>query len=68
MILHLTNGLSTEKGLESPTMGLRLESLTFKGQDMYQLLQMSNEELRERLSVLYTRFGPLSQETVYVEN
>ena len=58
MILHLTNGLSTEKSLTSPTMGFRLEGLTFKEQDMYQLLRMSNEELREQLSILHTRFMP----------
>jgi hypothetical protein len=68
LILHLTSGSSTEKGLNSPTMGLRLESITFKGHDMHQLLQMSDEELRERLSVLYTRYAPFSQETVYAEN
>jgi hypothetical protein len=49
-------------------MGLHLEGITFKGRDMHQLLQMSNEELRERLSVLYTRYAPFSQETVHVKN
>jgi hypothetical protein len=49
-------------------MGLRIEGITFKGRDMHQLLQMSNEELRERLSVLYTRYAPSSQETVHAEN
>jgi len=39
-------------------MGFRLEGLTFKEQDVYQLLRMSNEELREQLSILHTRFGP----------
>lgn len=68
MILHLVCGLSTEKTLNSPTMGLHLEGITFKGRDMHQLLQMSNEELRERLSVLYTRYAPFSQETVHVKN
>jgi hypothetical protein len=49
-------------------MGLHLEGITFKGRDMHQLLQMSNEELRERLSVLYTRYAPFSQETVYAKD
>ena len=62
MILHHTDGQSTEKRLDSNTMGFRLEGITFKGLDVYQLLQMKDEELRERLSVLYTRFAPFSQE------
>jgi hypothetical protein len=43
-------------------MGLHLNSVTLKGLDLYQLLQMSNEEMRERLGILYTRFAPFSQE------
>ena len=62
MILHLTDGKTLQKQLDSPTMGLRLEGITFRGQDMYQLLQMKDGELRERLGVLYTRFAPFSQE------
>lgn len=62
MIFHLTNGLSTEKRWDSPTMGLHLNSVTLKGLDLYQLLQMSNEEMRERLGILHTRFAPFSQE------
>ena len=68
MILHLTNGLSTEKTLTSATMGLHLERLTLKGQDLYQLLQMSDGELRETLSILYTRFAPFSQEIAHAED
>jgi hypothetical protein len=43
-------------------MGLHLNSVTLKGLDLYQLLQMSNEEMRERLGILHTRFAPFSQE------
>lgn len=68
MILHLTNGLSTEKRLNSPTMGLHVEGITFRGLDMYQLLQMKDGELRERLGVLYTRFAPFLLEDCHDEN
>lgn len=68
MIFNLTNGLSTEKRWDSPTMGLHLNSVTLKGLDLYQLLQMSNEEMRERLGILYTRFAPLPQEQSDDEN
>ena len=43
-------------------MGLRVNGITFSGQDMYQLLQMKDGELREQLGVLYTRFAPFRQE------
>jgi hypothetical protein len=49
-------------------MGLHLERLTLKGQDLYQLLQMSDGELRETLSILYTRFAPFSQEIAHAED
>jgi hypothetical protein len=68
LILHLTNGTTLQKPLDSATMGLRLDGITFKGQDMCQLLQMNNEELRERLSVLYTRFAPFSQEHAHAQD
>ena len=68
MILHLTNGLSTEKNLTSPTMGFRLEGLTLECHDMRQLLRMSNEELREQLSILYTRFAPPLQKADHAQN
>lgn len=39
-------------------MGLRVEAITFDGQDLLRLLQMKDGEIRDRLSVWYTRFGP----------
>lgn len=39
-------------------MGLRVEAITFDGQDLLRLLQMKDGEIRDRLSVWYTRFAP----------
>ena len=39
-------------------MGFCLAGLTLEGQDLHRLLQMKDGEIRERLSVWYTRFGP----------
>lgn len=49
-------------------MGLHVEGITFRGLDMYQLLQMKDGELRERLGVLYTRFAPFLLEDCHDEN
>ena len=68
MILHLTSGRSVSAGLSAPTMGLGIAVVAFSAQDMHQLLQMSDGELRERLSILYTRFAPFSQEHSDVKN
>ena len=49
-------------------MGFRLEGLTLECHDMRQLLRMSNEELREQLSILYTRFAPPLQKADHAQN
>ena len=60
MILNLTSDKSIRVGLSAPTMGYQLKSIILEGPDVYQLLKLNDEELRTRLSVLYTRFVPWS--------
>ena len=62
MKLHLSDGSEKSMRLDGATMGLKVEAITFYGGDFHQMMQWSGEELKERLGVLYTRFGPLEEE------
>ena len=60
MKLHTTDDKEIESQLDSPTMGLRLDAVTFTGADFHEMLQWDAERLREYLGILYTRFEPWS--------
>jgi len=55
----LTNGSIREVNVGGPTMGLGLRELTFSSDDLRKLLAMKDEELRDYLSILRTRFAPI---------
>lgn len=63
MKLHLSDGSEKSTRLDAPTMGLLMKAITFYGEDLQQMMQWSGEELKERLGVLYTRFGPREEKT-----
>lgn len=62
MKLHLSNGGEVNASLTSATMGLQVNAVTLTGEDMRLLLQWDNDRLRECLEILYTRFGPWSNQ------
>lgn len=58
MIAKMSDGRSVELRVVSPTMGMRLDEVTFKLEDLYKLYQMKDGELKDWLGILMTRFAP----------
>jgi hypothetical protein len=62
MELQLSNGERRTIQVGSPTLGYHVESITLNFRDIRNLLSMKENDLRDYLGVLFTRFPPPPQE------